>query len=90
MGIMVYSLLWVMQDFVHQPYIFVQVESWSLAHSGRRQASRVCVKVRGVRGAEGPQVRLKSKVLSESGFRGGAGLDLVTLTALKASGAQHP
>ena len=21
MGIMVYSLLWVMQDFVHQPYV---------------------------------------------------------------------
>ena len=30
MGIMVYSLSWVMQDFVHQPYI----GAWSLSAKG--------------------------------------------------------
>ena len=25
MGIMVYSLLWVMQDFVHQPYGLIEI-----------------------------------------------------------------
>ena len=29
MGIMVYSLLWVMQDFVHQPYLNTHFESWN-------------------------------------------------------------
>ena len=33
MGIMVYSLLWVMQDFVHQPLLCIELchfESWPL------------------------------------------------------------
>ena len=30
MGIMVYSLLWVMQDFVHQPYFGVPQYNYSI------------------------------------------------------------
>ena len=34
MGIMVYSLLWVMQDFVHQPWVFLNSGVWE-PQSGR-------------------------------------------------------
>ena len=27
MGIMVYSLLWIMQDFVHQPYHYLTIQA---------------------------------------------------------------
>ena len=36
MGIMVYSLLWVMQDFVHQPYELFRVQGLEVRSSGFR------------------------------------------------------
>ena len=41
MGIMVYSLLWVMQDFVHQPYGVVKEEDGDQQNRKRRGNGRI-------------------------------------------------
>ena len=42
MGIMVYSLLWVMQDFVHQPYLKPQMPC--------KESLRLELRARGLKG----------------------------------------
>ena len=71
MGIMVYSLLWVMQDFVHQPY-GLKI-NWNACKHQRAQAPPS-----GVRGAGTPTHQapvhwhsLSSGGLSGSGFLSG-------------------
>ena len=41
MGIMVYSLLWVMQDFVHQPYVDETATSWAKPITAKDQEAEV-------------------------------------------------
>ena len=60
MGIMVYSLLWVMQDFVHQPYL-QEIDGVEVRNLPRQPEAAGCVlfctwNVLGLRGLRGRPV----------------------------------